>query len=341
MKQNTLSPDLLSSLFRQLHGLLHAGARPEEAAALLQKEGAQLDPLLAQLRQPGRFSDACEKSGLFPDYAVQTLALGETAGRLEEALDALAQYYRRQAQLNERLKSALVRPAALLLLMCAVLAVLVFAVMPVFTGVYESLTGSLVGSSYGYVTAAVWIARVCLCLTGLACVLALVLAACARVPGLRRRMSPLLERLPLARGAVYSLALSRLCSALATLLRSGMDPAGALEAAARLNTHRALKQKLSSCASALAGGKGLAQALAEEELFSPMQSWILTSSAAGGTLAEALADLAQRTQEEGEARINALLDAVEPFFTILLTVSVALSLLSALLPLVGILGAIG
>ena len=39
-------------------------------------------------------------------------------------------------------------------LMCGVLAVLVFAVLPMFERVYDNLTGSLLSSSYAYVLAA-------------------------------------------------------------------------------------------------------------------------------------------------------------------------------------------
>ncbi len=54
-----------------------------------------------------------------------------------------------------------------MLMMCGVLAVLVFAVLPMFERVYDNLTGSLLSSSYAYVLAATLIGRISLVFAGL------------------------------------------------------------------------------------------------------------------------------------------------------------------------------
>ena len=57
---------------------------------------------------------------------------------MDEALDRLADHYDRQSALYDRLRSTLTYPAVLMLMMCAVLAVLVFAVLPMFERVYDN-----------------------------------------------------------------------------------------------------------------------------------------------------------------------------------------------------------
>ena len=63
-----------------------------------------------------------------------------------------------------------------MLMMCGVLAVLVFAVLPMFERVYDNLTGSLLSSSYAYVLAATLIGRISLVFAGLLGIVLLVLA---------------------------------------------------------------------------------------------------------------------------------------------------------------------
>ena len=58
----------------------------------------------------------------------------------------------------------MIYPAVLLFLMAGVLAVLVARVLPVFTGVYTGLAGSVAASSYAYITAANIIGWASLCL---------------------------------------------------------------------------------------------------------------------------------------------------------------------------------
>lgn len=79
---------------------------------------------------------------------------GRGGGRTESVLKSLAVYYETQDKLEKRLKSAVIYPAVLLFLMAGVLAVLVARVLPVFTGVYTGLAGSVAASSYAYITAA-------------------------------------------------------------------------------------------------------------------------------------------------------------------------------------------
>lgn len=104
----------------------------------------------------------------------------EASGRLEEGLGRLAEYYDRQDALEKKVRSAVTYPAALLLLLGGVLAVLVFGVMPMFQNVYDNVTGGLAASSYAYVLWAEVLSRVGLCVAILASVGLLVLAAVQR-----------------------------------------------------------------------------------------------------------------------------------------------------------------
>ncbi|MEA4966204.1 MAG: type II secretion system F family protein [Oscillospiraceae bacterium] len=345
--KNTMTPTVLSALFEQLSLLLHAGAQPEAAIHLLCEAGqdCQYAPALLPVRdrmlQGAGFAAAVSDCGLFPAYATGLLAVGEASGRLEGCLSTLAGYYARQVELRERLKNALLYPTALLLMMSAVLAVLVFAVLPVFTRVYESLAGSLVGSSYAYVAAAGVIGRAALVLTVLLCAAALLAAAGSGSAAFSRRVRALLERLPGTGSALRLLAVSRLCDILATLLASGMDQDSALDTAISMNQNMALAAQLSACRDALRTGTGLATALCAQSVFSPLHRCLLTAGAASGKLPEVFSRLAEQTGRDGQAALQRRIDLSEPVLTVFLTATVGLTLLSAMLPLVGILGSIG
>ena len=158
MASKELDNRALSLFCENMAMLLGAGIGPEEAAGLLCEDSA--DSLFhdaAQavqkhlLVQGGTLSDAMAQSGYFPAYASRMLAAGERAGRNTQALNSLAGYYSAQDRLQSRLKSAVFYPLVLLLLMAVILTVLLVRVMPVFTGVYASLSGDLTASSYRYI----------------------------------------------------------------------------------------------------------------------------------------------------------------------------------------------
>ena len=68
---------------------------------------------------------------------------------MEESLTALADYYDERCRMERRLRSAVLYPAVILLLMLVVMVVLLTKVLPVFNDVYASLGGRLTGVAGG------------------------------------------------------------------------------------------------------------------------------------------------------------------------------------------------
>ncbi len=336
----------LSSLCGQMGLMLRAGVRPEEAVETLcadarGADGAALLKLKAELAEGRGFAEAVGSCGAFPDYAAELIAMGETAGRLDQSLEALRDYYDRQDLVRTRLKTSLRYPLVLLLLMCVVLAVLVFAVLPVFTGVYESLAGSLVGSAYAYVTAAGVIARLGLVLTVIVSAAALAATAAAGPEEKGRRARALALKLPAVRESLRYMEAARAASMLSGLLRSGMTAETALRTALEGSKGGLLGAELGVCQEDVARGESLGRSLQRQKLFPPVSGRLLLAAEESGQLDAGLAEAAEQTGREGLDGLCRVIDGVEPCLTAFLTVAVGLSLLSAMLPLIGILGAIG
>ena len=56
------------------------------------------------------FYAALEETGAFPRYCIKAVMAGEMSGKLDEALKELSEYYEREAQLGEKMRSAVVSP---------------------------------------------------------------------------------------------------------------------------------------------------------------------------------------------------------------------------------------
>lgn len=285
---------------------------------------------------------ALTDTGALPDYACRLLEAGQNVGRTQETLEALAVYYDKQDALAIRLKNALIYPVALLLFMCLILLVLVKWVLPVFEGVYASLSGSLAGSSYQYITLAGWVGWVSLTLVGLFCLLLLGGAAATRVKALRPGLMKILEKLPGTGPAVRQLALARCsgrpCTPSSPAACRKMRP---LRQARPLSGHGPLEEILADCERDMEAGESLAQAFYAHRIFEPLYGRMLLSGSRAGRMEDTLRRLADVSARDAEEKIYALVDGVEPLLTGFLTLSVGAVLLSVMLPLAGILAAIG
>lgn len=205
MKQPILlSNDTISGLCRGLSLLLHAGVGVGDGLALLAQEEespalrAVLDEMARQMDDGSPLAAALRSSGRFPNYVCGLVEVGERSGRTEEALAALARHYEDRGRLERRLRSALLYPAVLLVVMLAVIVVLLARVLPVFNEIYADLGGRLTGVAGGLLTLGRVLDQAMPVLCVLLVLVVLFLALFAALPAFRGRVLALWRK---SRGA--------------------------------------------------------------------------------------------------------------------------------------------
>lgn len=329
--------------------MLGAGIGAEEAAGLLSEDSARggfhdaaksIQKFL--LLQGGTLSQAIEQSGFFPAHVSDMVRVGENTGRIEQTLRSLAGYYASRSRLESKLKSAVVYPMVLLVLMAAILGVLLAKVLPVFTGVYVSLAGDLTTSSYGYIRVAYGIGLAALVVTVLAAVLLIATVIAARTPKGMAMLKRMADRLPVLSGIAQQLSLANFTEVLMIYVASGVDVDTAIESAGRMVDNKAVAEKVEAVRCQMKDkGAGLATAVYDQKLFEPLYGRMLVSGARSGSLEPVLERLTELFSEDARLRIDQTVDRVEPALSAFLTVAVGVALISTMLPLIGILGSIG
>jgi len=85
----------------------------------------------------------------------------------------------------------------------------------------------------------------------------------------------------------------------------------------------------------------LAQAIGEKEVFEPLYARMLNVGSRSGTADETLAQLSQTFFDDAVLQIDHSLDHIEPILAAFLTAAVGVTLIAVMLPLVGVMIAIG
>ena len=337
----------VSAFCESMAMMVQAGIQTDEAIALLQsgrelsggvlEQGLQV--MREQVEQGSGLAAAMEETGIFPDYALRMIAAGESSGRLEDILFRLARYYADQKTISEKLKNAVTYPAAMLGLIIAVLLVLLVMVLPAFTDVYNKLTGSLSASSYSYVR---WAYVFCYIALAVMIVIALALAAGLMLwnRGQREKLEALLEKIPLCRQILETMAKFRFTSALATFLASGEMQDEAVLNSIPMTDYAPLEEKLKSCARRMEEGHSIAQAAYDEALFEPVYGRMLLAGERSGSLEHVLGRLTELLEGSCGTLVDRLVGIVDPLLSGVLMVTVGLSLISAMLPLIGMMNAV-
>lgn len=342
------SHDELSMLFLQLALFLHAGAQSGGALALLAEESPSpetaglLNTMAADVDGGGTLSGAMEQSGAFPREAWSLLAVGEKTGRSEETLRALSRYYDRKAQMDRRLRAALLYPSLLLLILLAVIVVLLTRVLPIFSEVYASLGGQLTGVAGALLRVGLALGR----FTPLLCVLlvlcALFVALFAGVDRFRGKTLELWSGLrgesPMARK--QNLAL--FAQGLSMALSAGLPPQDAVTTAASLLPARSpLRERCARCARSMAAGESTGKALRAHQILPPAECRLLELGLATGSGEDAMEEAARRLDRAAEDSLERSVSRVEPAMVLGASLLVGAVLLAVMLPLANIMTAIG
>lgn len=306
----------------------------EEAHERNRNEYAALDEAL---KQTDNFQQALKIAPILPEYALNMIAIGAAAGTLDDVLQELSNYYLRQAQVRERLRSAITYPAFLTLLMGGVIVVLLFRVLPVFSRILDSM-----GSDGARVSES--IIRLGATLGGIAMVftMLILLGIAFLASGLHSNKHSVLincalMKAPPVRRILNTLSAERLASAMAMLIKSGYPMENGLKLASALLVDDESRRKLLKAERLLEKEGSLAESIAAAELFDPLHSRMLLAASNAGMMDSILEKLSEIYGERLEHSIQAGEALIEPALVTLLAIVAGAVLLSVMIPLAGML----
>lgn len=297
-----------------------------------------LQDMSKKLRLGIPFHQALKETESFPSYVEHMVMLGERTGRLDSAMEQLAHYYETEYHLAEELRKAVFYPIMMIVMLLLILFILFTKVMPVFSGVYEQL-----GAAIPPIAAAA--IRLGGILSGISLLVILLLLAVTlflRFAGKKNGLSMLLLEKIKARSALAETAAKRrFCSVMTTALQCGMKLEEAFSIAQTLVNHPAMEAKLEQCRQNIISGKGFYDSVSEAGLFSGFELQMVRIGSRAGQLDHMMEQMAEDFSRNISESIDRLISRLEPTIVSILAAAVGLVLLSVMLPLAGILAAIG
>lgn len=348
MKRLKLNCEQLGVLCRALGHMYHAGIGAGDAFALLAEDESSaeeknlLRTMSRQADEGMSLAGIFSETGCFPPYLCNLMLVGERVGRSEETLNALAEYYDGRARLERQLKSALLYPSVLLLVLLAVVFVLLVWVLPVFNDVYARLGSSLTGLAGGLLTLGLMLRKAMPVLGALLALAVCALPAAAAFPAARETLLGMWQRRRGDRGIGRQIHTARFIQALAMGMTGGLTDCEAVELAAHLaRGSRGFQLRCDACLAELNSGAGLSTALRESELLSKAQCRLLEVGMRAGKGAQVMEQLALKALEESEWELENLVGRIEPAVVVVMSGLVGAILLSVMLPLMHIMTAIG
>lgn len=345
--KRTLTQAEITTFCSQTAMLIQAGITPAESMSILlsdmkNDQGKEIIQEIWDVCKKGSsFHEALESTGVFPDYCLRLIALGEESGNLDSCLQSLAAYYEKEENIRKNIKQAVSYPLVMIVMMFVVIYVLMSRVLPIFSQVFAELGSDMTGLAASLMNLGNTLNRYSGVLLGIICVILVLYFAFTRIPVLKKINKRLLNWFPPTRNFFEKYACQRFASGLAMTFRSGIDTYTSLDMVAELVDNPKMQEQIMTCKERLHQGDNLSEALVDSQIFSNVHSRMVAIGFRSGNIDTVMQKIADSYEKETDERMQSIIAVLEPTLVIILSVIVGLILLSVILPLMGIMSSIG
>ena len=335
----------LMNFTRQLSVFVKAGIPITEALTTIGDESTDVAlrrsivEMVEDLRNGGLFSAAAaQHPTVFPEYYVGILQAAELTGRLDESLDSLADYIKREMDTRSKVVGALAYPMVVMVLAVFTVMVLAGYVLPQFKPLFEELDADLplptrIMLFFARFFGDLWYVTVIGFLLFFAA-----LAFISFHPTGKELWQRASLKIPIIGGIIEYAILERFCSVLATMLQAGVAVPSAMETTNQAVSNVVYREQLEIAREQMLEGAGFAVPLIETELFPGAARQMFKVGEETGTLDDQLEVAAEYFNRELEYRIQTFTTLFEPIMIIFvgaLVGFVAIALVSAMYGVLG------
>jgi len=279
-----------------------------------------VNKVILEVQAGVKLSDALGRfPKVFPAAYLAVVKAGESSGTLAESLGYLAVQLRRENDLSNRVRSALIYPIIVITAMIAVMIFISVSIIPKILMFAQSSGQKLPGYTLGMVNAVSFFTKFWYLFLALVALLVVFLIGFARSQFGSRVVGRISIRIPVLGPLVMRYNLSRFARVLGgfyiygveivasfDILSASLDNPLYRDACQRINDH-------------LTAGKSLADSIAsEKELFPSIMTRLIRGAEKTGNLGNTLDKLAEYYEEELQVALRNLLALIEPLMIFVL-----------------------
>lgn len=327
-------------LTRQLATLVRAGIPLVEAISALidQVEKESLVKVLSNVREglkEGTSFARCleQHPKVFPPLYVNMVAAGEASGTLENVLERLADFMEKQSRLKSKVASALTYPVLLTLIAMVLVGVLMVAVVPKVTAIFDSLGQELPWYTKLLIFVSDTISGYWWLILGVLIGAAYAFKRFIATPKGLVAWHTFLLQVPIFGKLNLLVAVARFASTLATLLASGVPLLKAMEIVKNVLGNVVLEEVVVTAIGSIREGESIAEPLKRSGRFPPMVTHMIAVGERSGQLEQMLENVSSAYEADVTTKVAMLTAMLEPMIIMIMGGMVFFIAVAILMPL--------
>ena len=278
---------------------------------------------------------------IFGSYALNMINVGEASGSMDVILNRLSLYFDKEDNIKRKLKSAISYPLVLTALMTSIIILLIVKILPMFEATMASMGGVMPHAASIIFRSAGLISKYFVVIIGAIAILAIIAIMYMRTEKGRLIADKFKISAPVFKYVNTRIITSRYARSLSILLKSGVQLVNAMQEITKLVNNSYLESQFYNAVKRVRDGDSIDDVLNNIHIFPPIFIRLVTIGHTAGHLDEMLEKSAVIFDEEVDHAIEQITLTVEPVLIIILSVVVGIILLSVMLPMIGIMNAIG
>jgi type IV pilus assembly protein PilC len=324
---------------QQFLTLFRAGLQIPAALELLTRRQkdlgfrVQLEDVVSRIKTGESLSEAFEAQGTVPLVYTTTLLAGERSGNLDEVLQRYLDFQRVALSFRKKLKSSLIYPAFLIVMVICLFMFLITFVVPRFADLYSQLGTKLpaitefllaLGQNaqhYGLfvlpvVAAVIWL-----------------FVRWSKTEGGDATLDRVRIALPVLGSVWLKYQVGLFSRTLATLLTGGLPLPQSLETAAKSIESKQIAKAVVQAVETVREGKTLAESLERTGVFPELAIEMIEVGGSTGSMPQMLNSVAEFFEEDVQTSLAAIMSLIEPVILIVMGVVVVIVLIALYLPI--------
>ena len=327
------------SFYMELSILLSAGVDIKNALELIaedqvkRKDKELVSSIKEQVVRGMSLSETLKKTGLFSDYEVFSIQIGEETGSVAIIMEELSAFFKNKIKQKRQAVSALTYPLIVLCTSIAVLAFMLNVIVPMFSDVFLRFGGQLPFITELVIDASDLAGRLFWPVFLGAAILGLWLYSIRRKESFRKFTSESLLRVPVLGELIRKIYLARFCHTMQLLISSKIPLLRALGLVRRMIGYYPIERSIETIEKQILKGESLHKALSGFPIYPRRLVSFIKVGEEVNRLDEFFEKINQQYSEEVDHQSKVLATVIEPIMMIFLGLIVGVILIAMYLPM--------
>lgn len=332
----------------QLSTYIKAGIPLTDAVKVLTKQTKNknyskiYECVVYELTMGQPFSEALQRQGTaFPALLINMIKSAEMTGSIEETLDEMSSYYQEMEDIKKAVVSAMTYPSFVLIFAGGITIFMLVFIVPKFVSVYDSMGSDIPAITQFTLSLSAFLQNNYLILIlAFIGIIILFTTLYKKVKAFKKFVQNFLMKLPVIGKLLISKEMSMFARTFASLQKNNVLLTDSIDILAKITSNEIYKELELRTIDNLIKGNKMSETFKDHWAIPDVAYFMIVTGESTGELAEMLEKVAEFYAKEEKSLVGMLKTFIEPVMIMSLAVVVGFILISVLIPMFGIYGAV-